>query len=55
MNLIGMNPNQIEDLKNILMSYSEERINKMVKNAQQIYHEYFSLEGVCTQIAARLL
>ena len=48
-------PNQIEQLKDILLSYSDERINRMIQNAQRIYNAYFSLEGVCSQIAARLL
>lgn len=48
-------PNQIEQLKDILMSYSDDKINRMIQNGQRIYNEYFSLEGVCSQIAARLL
>lgn len=48
-------PNQIEQLKEILMSYSDEKINKMVKTAQELYHEYFSLDGVCSQIVSRLI
>lgn len=48
-------PNQIPDLKDILMSYTEDQIKIMVTTGQQIYNDYFSLEGVCSQIAARLL
>ena len=48
-------PNQINDLKNILLSYSEDQINNMVKRGQELYNDYFSLEGMCKQIAYRLL
>lgn len=48
-------PEQIESLKDILESYTDSRINKMVKTAQQLYPNYFSLEGVAKQIASRLL
>jgi len=48
-------PEQINDLKNILLSYSDEKINSMIKYGQQIYNSYFSLEGMCEQIAYRLL
>lgn len=48
-------PNQINDLKNILLSYSEDKINNMVKRGQELYNDYFSLEGMCKQIAYRLL
>jgi hypothetical protein len=47
-------PDQIDDLKNILLSYSEEKINKMIKTAQTLYDEYFSLEGMCKKIIQRL-
>lgn len=50
-----IHPNQIDQLKDILLNYSDERINRMVRNAQSLYAEYFSLPGVCTQIAGRLL
>ncbi len=48
-------PNQIDSLKDILESYTDSQINKMVTIGQQIYNNYFSLEGVAKQIAARLL
>lgn len=47
-------PNEIPDLKNILLSYSDKKINKMIKTAQKLYDEYFSLEGMCKQIVERI-
>lgn len=47
-------PDKIDRLKDILLSYSEKQINKMVKTAQKLYPEYFSLNGMCKQIASRL-
>lgn len=52
---ILITPDQISDLKNILSSYSDDKINGMVKRGQEIYNSYFSLEGMCKQIAYRLL
>lgn len=48
-------PEQINDLKNILESYSDDKINTMIKTAQKLYSEYFSMDGMCLQIAKRLL
>lgn len=48
-------PEQINDLKSILESYSDDKINKMVKTAQKLYTEYFSMDGICLQIGKRLL
>ena len=48
-------PDQIPDIKEILTSYSDQKINKMVKTAQSIYDKYFSLDGMCIQIAKRLI
>lgn len=48
-------PDQINNLKNILLDYSDKDINTMVKKAQSLYNDYFSLEGMCKQIAGRLL
>lgn len=48
-------PDQINDLKEILSSYSDKQIEKMVKTAHKLYNEHFSMEGMCKQIACRLL
>jgi hypothetical protein len=48
-------PEQINDLEEILSSYSDKQIEKMVKTAHKLYNEYFSMEGMCKQIACRLL
>lgn len=48
-------PEQINDLKTILSSYSDNQIKKMVNTGQKLYNEYFSMEGMCKQIACRLL
>lgn len=50
-----VNPNEINNLKNILMNYSDDKINKMVNRAQKLYENYFSLDGMCLQIAKRIL
>jgi hypothetical protein len=47
-------PEQIPDLKRILLSYSPEQIAQMQRTAQQVYHKYFTLEGVCDQIHKRV-
>ncbi len=47
-------PEQIPDLKRILLSYSPEQIAQMQTTAQQVYHKYFTLEGVCGQIHKRV-
>ncbi len=47
-------PDQISNLKNILLEYSDEKIDKMIKTAQNLYHDYFSLDGMCKQIVERI-
>lgn len=47
-------PEQIPNLKNILNEYSDEKINNMIKYAQEIYNDYFSLDGMCKQIVERI-
>lgn len=48
-------PDQINDLKEILSSYSDKQIEKMVQTAHKLYDEYFSMEGMCKQIASKLV
>lgn len=45
---------QIQDLKNILKSISDEKYNKMLERIKQIYQEYFTLDGMCNQIIKRV-
>jgi len=48
-------PDQIDDLYPILSSYSQDKIDKMIKVAQKLYTNYFSMDGMCLQIAKRLI
>jgi hypothetical protein len=47
-------PDQISELNNILSSYTEDKIHKMIKTAQQLYNTHFSMNGMCLQIATKL-
>ena len=46
--------NEIENIPQILRSISLEQKQEMRENAQKIYDEYFSLEGVCNKIMKAL-
>lgn len=47
-------PEQIPDLYNILSGISEKQKTQMKNKIKEIYTDYFSLEGVCKNILARL-
>lgn len=49
-----LKPNQINNLKEILLTYNEERIKSMIEKGKSIYNKYFSLNGMCEQIEKRL-
>jgi hypothetical protein len=49
-----LTPDKLNNLKEILLSYSDAKINKMIAVAQTLYNEYFSLDGMCKQIAKRI-
>ena len=47
-------PEQIPNLYNILNGISEEKRQKMLNKIQEVYKDYFSLDGVCQNILKRL-
>jgi len=45
---------QLDDLDNILKSYNQEKINKMLEKGEEVYREYYTYEGCYDKIIKKL-
>jgi len=45
---------EINSLKNKLLTYNRQQINDMIKRGREVYEKYFTLEGTCRQILKTL-
>ena len=52
--VIIKNTNEIDNLRNKLISYSDEDLIKMLEKINEIYQDYFTLEGVSNYIKSRI-
>ena len=51
---VVIHENEIESLKEKLLSYTQEDKNKMLKKGKEIYKEYFTMEGMSKTILRHL-
>jgi hypothetical protein len=52
---ILISADNITGIKDVLLSKTPEQINIMRKNAERLYEEYFTLDGVCKNILKRII
>lgn len=50
-----VNLNEIGDLDEILKSISDDKYHKMINKMNEVFTNYFTLEGVCKQIKKRVI
>ena len=47
-------PNEVSKLDGLLSSFSQDKIDTMIKKIDEVYPKYFSLEGMCKNILKRI-
>lgn len=51
---VMITPDNIKNLKSILLTYEKDDIKRMSTLARELYRKYFSLDGLCEQILKRI-